>query len=104
MTKKLFDCLKVRNTKEHIIKRKLFLKPYESFDDVRFVWLDDFLNYKDSIEERNRANYSDNSKSKMFISWQSYERWQITAFSFKKVCNFLLQKSNPYILSERFCQ
>ena len=25
-------------------------------------------------------------------------------FCFKKVCNFLLQQSIPYILSERFCQ
>ena len=39
-----FDCLNVGNTKEHITKRKPFLKPYESIDDVRFVWLDEFLN------------------------------------------------------------
>ena len=72
MMDKFFDCLNVRNTNEHISKRKPFLKPYESTDDVRFVWLDEFLNYfklwKDSIEERNDANYSDNAKSKMFIS------------------------------------
>ena len=94
MTNKFFDCLNVRNTKEHIIERKLFLKPYESFDDVRFVWLDDFLNYfklwKDSIEERNRANYSDNAKSEMFISWQSYEGWQITVFLFQKSVQFFV--------------
>ena len=87
MMDKFFDCLNVRNTKEHITKRKPFLKPYESIDDVRFVWLDEFLNYfevwKDSIEERNDANYSDNAKSKMFVSWQSYEGLQITVFSFK---------------------
>ena len=38
---------------------KTFLKPYKYIDDVRFVWLDEFLNYfkmsKDSIEERNDA-------------------------------------------------
>ena len=70
------------------------IKPYESFDDVRFVWLDDFLNYfklwKDSIEERNRANYSDNAKSEMFISWQSYEGWQITVFLFQKSVQFFV--------------
>ena len=44
MMDKFFDCLNVRNTKEHITKRKPFLKPYESIDDVRFVWLDEFLN------------------------------------------------------------
>ena len=108
MMDKFFYCLNVRNTKEHITKRKPFLKPYEFTDDVRFVWLDEFLNYfklwKDSIEERNYANYSDNAKSKMFISWQSYEGLQITDFSFKEVCKFLLQQGIPYILSERFCQ
>ena len=40
---KFFDCLNVRNTKEHIIKRKPFLKPYESVDDITFAWLDEFL-------------------------------------------------------------
>ena len=66
MMDKFFDCLYVRNTKEHITKRKPFLKPYESIDSVRFVWLDEFLNHfklrKDSTEERNDANYSDNAK------------------------------------------
>ena len=32
MMDKFFDCLNVRSTKEHIIKRKAFLKPYESVD------------------------------------------------------------------------
>ena len=77
MMDKFFDCLNVRNTKEHITKRKCFLKPYESIDDVKFAWLDELLNYfklwKDSIEERNDTNYSDNAKSKMFIPRQSYE-------------------------------
>ena len=108
MMHELFDCLNVKNTKEHITKRKPFLKPYEPIDDVRFVWLDEFLNYfklwKDSIEERNDANYSDNAKSKIFISWQSYEGLQIIVFSFKEICKFLLQQSISYILFERFRQ
>ena len=32
MMEKCFDYLNVRNTKEHIIKRKPFLKPYESVE------------------------------------------------------------------------
>ena len=72
MMDKFFDCLNVRNTKEHIIKRKPFLKPYESVDDITFAWLDEFLQYfkswKHSIEARNDANYTKNAKSKMFIS------------------------------------
>ena len=89
MMDKFFDCLNVRNTKEHITKRKSCLKPYESIDDVRFAWLDELLNYfklwKNSIEERNDTNYSDNAKSTMFIPRQSYEGLQITVFSFKEV-------------------
>ena len=108
MMNKLFDCLNVRNTKERIIKRKPFLKPYESVDGIRFTWLDDFFQYfkswKQSIEARNDANYIGNAKSKMFISQQSYECLQITVLSFKEVCIFLLQQGIPYILSERFCQ
>ena len=108
MMDKYFDCLNVRNIKQHITKRKPFLKPYESIDDARYIWLDEFLNYfklwKNSIEERNDANYSDNAKSKIFISWQSYEGLQITIFSLKEVCKFLLQQGIPHILSERFCQ
>ena len=40
----------------------------------------------------------------MFISWKSYEGLQITVFSLKEVCKFLLQQGISYILSERFCQ
>ena len=45
MMDKFFDCLNVGNTKEHVTKQIAFLKPYESIDDVKFVWLDEFLNY-----------------------------------------------------------
>ena len=105
---KFFDCLKVQNTREHIITRKPFLKPYESVDDIRFAWLDEFLQYfklwEESIEARNDAYYTDNTKSKMSVLWQSYEGLQITVLSFKEACKFLLQQGIPYILSERFCQ
>ena len=43
MINMFFDCLNVRSTKEHIIKRKPFLKPYESVDDIRFPWQGGFL-------------------------------------------------------------
>ena len=82
----------VRNIRQHIIKRKPFLKPYESVDNVRFAWLDKFLQYfkscKKSIKRRNVANYTKKAKSKMFISWQNYESLQITVLSFKEVCKF----------------
>ena len=47
---KFLDWLNVRNTVEHELKRKSFLKPY----DDRFAWLDHFLDnfrlWKESIE------------------------------------------------------
>ena len=38
MMDKFFDCLNVRNTKEHITKCKPFLKPYEFIDLVKMIW------------------------------------------------------------------
>ena len=102
----MFECSKYKGT--YIIKRKPLLKRYESVDDIRFAWLDEFLQYfkswKESIEARNDANYQENAKFKMFNSCQSYEGLQITVLSLKEVCKFLLQQGIPYILSERFCQ
>ena len=40
----------------------------------------------------------------MFISWQTYEGFQITVHSVIKVCKFLLQEGVEYVLTERFCQ
>ena len=107
MMDKFFDCLNVRNTVEHEFKRKPFLKPYDSVDDERFAWLDKFLEYfrlwKESIEER-PGNFTQNAKSKMFISWQTYEGLQVTVHSFKEVVKCLLESGVKYVLSERFCQ
>ena len=106
MMDKFFDCLNVKNTVEHKVKNKPFLKPYDSVDDIRFEWLDNFLHYfelwKESIERQ--GNFTQNAKSNMFLSWQTYEGIQVTVHSFKEVCKFLLQQGVPYILSERFCQ
>ena len=107
MVDKSFDCLNVRNTTEHKLKRKPFLKPYHSVDDERFEWLDSFLKYfeqwKESIEKRS-GNFTQLEKSKMFISGQSYEGVQITVYSFTELCKFLLQHGVKYVLSERFYQ
>ena len=43
MMDKFFDCLNVRNTEEHKIKLKSFLRPYSNVNDVSFVWLDGFF-------------------------------------------------------------
>ena len=56
----------------NILLKKTFLKPYESVDDIRLTWLDEILQYfkswKESIEVRNDANYTENAKRKIFIS------------------------------------
>lgn len=40
----------------------------------------------------------------MFISWQTYEGFQITVHSVIEVCKFLLQEGMEYVLTEGFCQ
>ena len=71
MIGKFFDCLHVRNCKGHLEKMKPFLKPNDSVDDQRFDWLKNILVYFDHwnkyIEERT-GNFSQNAKSRMFIS------------------------------------
>ena len=107
MMDKFVDCLDVKNTMEYKVKQNPFLKPYTPVDDVRFAWLDQFLDYieqwQESIDER-QGTFTQNDKSIMFISWQSYEGLQVTVHSFKEVCKFLLEQGISYILSERFCQ
>nr|XP_047142283.1 uncharacterized protein LOC124816659 [Hydra vulgaris] len=102
-----FDCLNVKNSAEYITKRMLFLKPYETVDDSRFTWLYNFLLYfklwKESIDQR-KGNFDESSKSKLFISSQTYEGLQITVHSFKEVVKFLLENGVQFVFSERFCQ
>ena len=92
---KFFDCTNVRSLVEGERKRKPFQKPYKSVDDERFNWLqEEFLVYlrswKNSILARDVANYTDNAKARMFLSWQTYEGLQITVYSLIEVCKFLL--------------
>ena len=61
MIHKFLNFLNVKNTREYIINRKPFLKPYKSIDDIRFAWFEELLNHftlwPDSIKERDDANY-----------------------------------------------
>ena len=91
-----FDCLNVRSTTEHIRKKKPFLAPYMSQNDGRFLWLtNDFLGFlrdwKHSIINR-PGNFTQNARSKMFLSWQTYEGLQITAHSLNEATKFLLNE------------
>ena len=99
---KLIECLKCKGTylKNHSYNHML------PVDDIRFERLAEFLQYckswKESIEARNDTHYTENAKSKRFISWQRYEGLQINVLSFKEVCKFLLQQFIPYILYNGF--
>ena len=103
-----FDCTNVRNTREHIHKRKPFLKPYASVNDERFVWLTEvFLKYFSDWKENitiKYGNLSASEKSKLFISWQTYEVIQMTTYSLIDCVKFLLNSGVDYVLSENFCQ
>ena len=77
-------------------------------NDPRFLWLtNDFLGFlrdwKDSIASC-PGNFSQNARSKMFLSWQTYEGLQITAHSVIEATKFLLNEGVEYVLIERFCQ
>lgn len=85
MVDSFFDCLNVSSTTEYQRKRKPFLAPYTSVQDVRFQWLEStFLKYLkewlQSVKDR-PGNFTKTARSKMFLSWQTYEGLQITSFS-----------------------
>ena len=105
---KCFDCCNGRNTKEYREKIKSFLKPYSNINDERFDWLEnDFLKYfsdwKVSIENR-PGDFTQNAKSKIVISWQTYEGLQITTYSLIEFLEFPLQFGVPYVFSEKCSQ
>ena len=105
---KFCDCLNVRNQIEDIKKRKSFLQPYTNLNDEHFKWLkNDFLqyllNWKMSIIDR-PGNFSQTEKDKMFLSWQTYERLQITVYSINEAVKYLLGIGMSFVLTKRFNQ
>lgn len=107
MMDSFFDCLNVRSTTESQRKRKPFLAPYRSVDDFRFKWLVEFLEYlekwKESTENR-PGNFTQSARSRMFLSWQTYEGLKITVYSVIEATKFLLGEGIEFVLTERFCQ
>ena len=73
----------------------------------RFQWLMNFIDYlrrwKESTDDR-PGNFTQNAKSRMFISWQTYEGFKMTSFSAIEATKFLLEEGMEYVLTERFCQ
>ena len=64
------------------------------FFPTRFRCLVDFLNYLKNWKE-STGNRTQNARSRMFISWQTYVI---------EATKFLLQEGMQFILTERFCQ
>ena len=105
---KFFDCANTRNQTEGIRKRKDFLQPYRSPDDIRFDWLKNtflgyFNNWRENIENRD-GNFTRNARDRMFISWQTFEGLQITVNSLIEATKYLLQNGMSFVLTERFNQ
>ena len=105
MVDSFFDCLNVRSTSEHQRKRKPFLAPYTSVHDERFQWLEsNFLGYLrewlQSTKER-EGDFTKNARSKMFLSWQTYEGLQITVHSVIEATRFVLT-SNSVVTCNHF--
>ena len=92
---KFSDCLNVRSDSEHKRKLKRYLAPYTSLVE-RFLWLEnEFLPYFKAWKESTIGrvgNFIPNARSKMFISWQTYEGLQITTLAAIEAIKFLLPK------------
>ena len=105
----IFDCLKVRNKEEQKLKRKSNLRPYSDPDDERFEWMKkDFIEYFESwkaLIDNRPGNFTKQTRSNMFLAWQTYEGLLITVNSFVEATRYLLTEGGvPYVSSERFCK
>ena len=97
-----FDCFNVRNTKEHMLKRKPFLKPYSDVNDARFAWLDSFIKYLEDWKKSTmtrEGTFSQTDRNNMFLSYQTYEGLKMNIYSLKEVVPFLLRNGLDYVLS-----
>ncbi len=108
MINDFFDCTNVRATSEHERKRNERIKPYQSTNDDRLVWMKEtFLKYfedwKASITAR-KGPFTPAEREKMFLSNQTYERFKISANSHVEAIKFLLSEGFSYVLTERFMQ
>lgn len=105
---RFFDCLNVRNTKEHIQQRNPAAKPYTSVDDERLVYLrNDFLSYFDEWENyvhNTYQNLSKQDKNKLLLSHQSLLGLKISVHSICELVELLLNVGAPFVLTHHFNQ
>ena len=69
----------------------------------RFQWLINFIDYLRRWKERTDdrpGNFMQNAKSHMFISWKTYEGFQMTTFSATEATKFLLEEGMEFVLTE----
>lgn len=88
-------------------KWKPFLAPYTAADGERFHWMETtFRGYLNNKFGRKKwpSEFTQNSRNKMFLSWQTHEGFQITTFSVIEATKFLLNEGMEFALTERFCQ
>lgn len=103
-----FDIMNVKNVYAQQFERKSNLVLFSFVNDPRFSWLRNvFLQYfKDwlySVEER-QGNFTQNTRQKNFILWQTHEGLNITVNSVIEEVHFLLQHEVNYVLPECLCQ
>lgn len=60
-------------------------------------------NWKESTDNR-PGNFEQNARSRMFISWQTYEGFKMTVYSVIEATKFLLGEGMEFVLTERLCQ
>ena len=64
----------------------------------------DYLREWNEITEAREGNFTQNARSRMFLSRQAHEGLQITVDSGIEATKFLLHEGMGYVLTERFCQ
>ena len=98
MMDEFFDCINLWSLDEYSKRNKPNLAPYRSDNDGRFDWMKNrFLAYFN-------GRVTLQIKSKMFISWQTYEGIQMTVYSVCEATQFLLREGMEYVLTECFFQ
>ena len=96
------------NTSNDIFSHLTFFNNINCIYFYRFEFLVTFQelilqSWRTSTQNR-PGNYTQNARAKMFLSWQTYEGFNITVHSAIECTKFLLQKGMEFVPTECFCQ
>ena len=105
---KFFDVMNTQSLDEWKAKRNVDLKPFESVDDVRLVWLQtEFLNYFETwklmVQER-EGDFSKTDRNKMMLSYQTLEGISLSTKSIVECVKYMLNVGADFILTRNFNQ